>query len=233
MLAQRRGFRRITGLLRQLQRRVFQTRDANFTSFDKYARFGPYHWKHLTDVPEYGLRLQQIRQFLEPGGSVIDLGCGDGACMYALADHCSEIVGIDADYDGIKWARTMLQQHEVANSRCFQLALSSCCLERLGRSTPFDAAYCLDVIEHLPNAEELLHVVHRTVRPGGQVVIGTPVYCGDSFVSRYHVREFSTTQLRELATTAIEIQAHVLGPMTRQDGTIHTEGYQLLFGTKR
>lgn len=207
--------------MRFLSRSRRQTRDPNFIGFDKYRRQGAYHWAELSRNEEYAGKAALIEGYVNPGDTCLDLGCGDGAYVFRLSTRASEVVGIDADFDAIHLATTELKKHGATNARCHQLPLSAVSKSNLDNTAGFDVVYSMDVIEHLPNPAELLTVARDVVRPGGLIIIGTPLYIRDDLVSPYHVKEFNRDEISSLVGQHLPLTEELLIPNKRLDGKVY------------
>jgi SAM-dependent methyltransferase len=96
----------------------------------------------------------------EPGRRLLDLGCGDGRVMAAVAATGAEPVGCDVSRDLAGRAAAI---GPVVVAR----------LPDLGwlRPESLDGAYAVLVIEHLPDAAALFSATARVVRRGGDLVL--------------------------------------------------------------
>ena len=207
--------------------------DPNFIGFDKYRRDGAYHWVELVESDDYRGKIEVVGRYATPADRCLDIGCGDGAYAYALSRHVASVVGVDADYDAVKLANRELRRRAVANVTCHQMVIADVTLAAVGRSEPFDLVYSMDVIEHLPEPEQLLERTVSVVAPTGYVVIGTPLYLGEALLSPYHVREFGRDELLALVDPWLDLtDVHVL-PMRRLDGVVHDEGFVVAVGRTR
>ncbi len=207
--------------------------DPNFIGFDKYRRDGAYHWVELAESDDYRGKIEVVGRYATPADRCLDIGCGDGAYAFALSQHVTAVVGIDADYDAVKLANRELQRRAVANVTCHQMVIADLKLAAVGMSAPFDLVYSMDVIEHLPEPEQLLERAVSVVAPTGYVVIGTPLYLGEALLSPYHVREFRRDELLALVDPWLDLtDVHVL-PMRRLDGVVHDDGFVVAVGRAR
>lgn len=103
---------------------------------------------------------------LEGIRSVCDLGCGNGHLSGALANLGFQVTGIDASASGIAIARRAYPRVE------FVEAL----IDRELSLGQFDLVVSSDVIEHLYRPSDLLETAHALLKPGGQILIGTPYH---------------------------------------------------------
>ena len=103
---------------------------------------------------------------LEGVRSICDLGCGNGHITGRLAQLGYEVTGVDASPSGIAIARRAYPNVE------FVEALIGGEL-RLGQ---FDLVVSSDVIEHMYRPSDLLEAAHTLLKPGGQILLGTPYH---------------------------------------------------------
>jgi 2-polyprenyl-3-methyl-5-hydroxy-6-metoxy-1,4-benzoquinol methylase len=95
-----------------------------------------------------------------PAGKVVDVGCFDGFLLRQLPDRYSRY-GIEPSSAAERAAENGIA---IIGSGFDSL------LEHEGR---FDAAVCVDVMEHVVEPSTLLRTLLRAVRPGGMVIVGT------------------------------------------------------------
>lgn len=114
-------------------------------------------------------RRQALVYLARPGGRLLEIGCGQGEVLAALAPHFDEIVG--TEISPIRAERARIGLAHVPN----------CCildepLERLAETTnpPFDCIVWADVIEHIVDVVSAMHTLASLSRPGTQLVTVTP-----------------------------------------------------------
>jgi 2-polyprenyl-3-methyl-5-hydroxy-6-metoxy-1,4-benzoquinol methylase len=107
-------------------------------------------------------------QLIDPRGlRVLDLGCGGGHNGALLKKAgAREVVGVERDPGAAQEARTRLD-------RVIECDLTRLDTAELG-DEPFDAVLASDVLEHLPDAEDVLARAVARLRPGGAVVLSLP-----------------------------------------------------------
>ena len=131
-------------------------------------------------------------------GRVLDLGCGTGHSYEELAPR--ETVGVD-----VAAAALAGQDREtvVADMRRLPFAAGA-----------FASVVSIQSIEHVPDPERVLAVVHRVLAPGGRAIFVTPnrLTFGrpDEIIDPYHYVEFDADQLRRLAAAYFD-EVEVLG----------------------
>jgi 2-polyprenyl-3-methyl-5-hydroxy-6-metoxy-1,4-benzoquinol methylase len=98
--------------------------------------------------------------------SICDLGCGNGHISGRLAALGYHVTGVDASASGIQIARRAYPDVR------FIEAL-------IGRELnvgQFDLVVSSDVIEHLYRPSDLLEAALSLLKPGGQILLGTPYH---------------------------------------------------------
>jgi ubiquinone/menaquinone biosynthesis C-methylase UbiE len=108
---------------------------------------------------------------LEPGHAVLDLGCGPGADLPAMADAVTlsgRVVGVDIDPRMAEAASTRLREHPQV-----EVLLGD------GHALPFeddtfDRARMDRALQHVADPAAVLAELLRVLRPGGLLRIGEP-----------------------------------------------------------
>ena len=114
----------------------------------------------------------------------------------------------------------------------------------------FDTVCNFEVLEHMdePDQHRLLKCMRRCVKPGGTLIISTPVRAASGYQARNHIREVTIPEMRELLEDAgwevvkrygtygditklrkaalEEGLAHDEGDSTRMDGNAHRQTMQ-------
>jgi 2-polyprenyl-6-hydroxyphenyl methylase/3-demethylubiquinone-9 3-methyltransferase len=95
---------------------------------------------------------------------VLDLGCGDGTHLHALADRIGSGIGVDLSPRMIQRARRQMKHPA--------LAFRTGDAERLASipSASVDVVFCVGVLEHLLRPRRALQQVARVLRPSGRFV---------------------------------------------------------------
>jgi SAM-dependent methyltransferase len=126
-------------------------------------------WERLPEElepPDRDARLHFLREHIQAGEQVLDLGCGDGWMT-------AEIVRLGAQAIGIEVAEAAVQR---AMRRHPGLAFG---LAPIGGPLPlednrFDAVWSSEVIEHVTDTGRWLSEVRRVLRPQGRLLLTTP-----------------------------------------------------------
>jgi len=166
--------------------------------FNKYKKKGAYHWEDAKrSIFKFNAhqeaRFEWILRCLDDvkGKTVLDVGCGDGALTYRIAERGADIIGIDNSEEGIKLAKEIFNKKKMPAN----FILASAYNMPL-KNNSIDCAVLSDVIEHVREPERLLKEIKRLLRNNGKLVISTPYRFGELLWDKYHVREYYPSELR-------------------------------------
>ncbi|HYP16459.1 MAG TPA: class I SAM-dependent methyltransferase [Opitutus sp.] len=121
-----------------------------------------------------------LMERLERGIDVLDLGCGRGIALAAMARRFpkSRFVGIDFSAEAIAWARQQVQQDGLSNLRYEILDAA-----KLKAEAAFDFIVTFDAIHDQARPDVVLGHIARALRPDGvylmQDIHGSSSHAGD------------------------------------------------------
>lgn len=97
---------------------------------------------------------------------VLDIGCGQGYFTIPVAKRCEQIVGFDLSSANVENAIRHAARHNLTNAIFRQSDLFDFVPE-----SPFDVAYAVTVLMHIPDIEKALLKISTFLKPGGHFLI--------------------------------------------------------------
>lgn len=118
--------------------------------------------------------LMQMGLTFSRSDQVLDIGCGDGAFARLVAEESgATVIGIDASANAILRARVNNNHPKVTYLRSTECKNLPIMASRPEFKSGFDKITILGVIEHLPNASEMLNQASAALKPNGLLAIVT------------------------------------------------------------
>jgi len=180
-------------------------------------QLGAMHAESFATDPKHLLftlaRYHFVARVLCGYGRVLEIGCGDGTGAHLVVKSVGELVGIDREpspnYPGV------FVQVDLLDGEC-GLGAYIC-------GGNFDAAFMLDVLEHIPPKKEraVLSDVCVNLKPHGVMIVGMPSLESQPYASelsrRHHVNCKTESGLRDT------MRAHFdnVFCFAMQDATLH------------
>ncbi|MCK1511098.1 class I SAM-dependent methyltransferase [Bradyrhizobium sp. 190] len=142
------------------------TSDARFwdRSSRKYAR------SRIADPNGYERTLERARAHLQPGDSVLELGCGTGTTALRLADGVRSYLATDISGGMIAIAEEKLAAESIP-ALSFRTATAE---ELVHEESRFDAILGFNYLHLVRNVPGTLRSIHVLLKPGGLFISKTP-----------------------------------------------------------
>jgi 2-polyprenyl-3-methyl-5-hydroxy-6-metoxy-1,4-benzoquinol methylase len=160
-----------------------------------------------TDPRRLGILLARYKfcaKMLTGKARVLEAGCGDSFGTNVVLQEVASVHGIDFDPVFVDWCRDQAKR-EALNATYEVVDLT---VDR--PSGEFDAAYSLDVIEHIERSREdsFMENLCAVMRPNGVVIIGTPNETAAPYASEWsqrgHINLKGHVELRDLMSRYFE-----------------------------
>jgi SAM-dependent methyltransferase len=122
------------------------------------------YWRRIDPTPDLN------------GARVLDLGCGHGVLTVDLAQRgASEVLGLDLDTEAISFAGDYVPAEYPSIREKVRFVAHD--IADLSGSDRFDYVFSKDAFEHILDLEGVVSHIHRLLKPGGQLILGTsPLY---------------------------------------------------------
>ncbi len=98
---------------------------------------------------------------------LLDIGCGPGHLAKTIRESISQI-----EIHGIDFSRVAIEHAKTTLDECWCLNLDTDDIPA-GRDS-YDAIVCLEVLEHVYDADHILHEIRRVLKPNGRILISVP-----------------------------------------------------------
>jgi len=154
---------------------------------DKLISDNPIHQRLLK---AYMAAISQVK------GHLLEIGCGEGRGVEVLLDQIKSYHGIDQHEELVN----MLQQKfpELTFEQANIPPLSTI------ESNTYDSVISFQVIEHIKDDLLFLKEIYRVLKPGGRAIISTPNIKHTLSRNPWHIREYTSVQLTELAQSVFD-----------------------------
>lgn len=105
---------------------------------------------------------------------VLEMGCGTGGLLLAIAPHCQHYAGTDFSAESLRYLRRILPDHGLTSER---VSLRQCAADQAQGFEPasFDVVVLNSVAQYFPGVDYLFAVLEsalRLLRPGGRIFLG-------------------------------------------------------------
>lgn len=115
----------------------------------------------------------------DPGGRVLEVGCGTGHWLRMLADRGIRVAGVDPSWNMLDYARVQAAGAALARGRAEQLPWAD---------DAFDRLFCINALHHFEDKAMFFGEARRVLAPGGQMMtIGLDPHAG---VDRWYIYEY-------------------------------------------
>ena len=112
--------------------------------------------------------------YIEPGQTVLDLGCGSGTFTIAMAKMVGEsgrVIAVDLQDEMLQ----MVKQKAVKEGLDSRITTHKSAPDGIGVSDKVDFALAFYMIHEVPDADAFLMEVARLLKPSGKLLIAEPL----------------------------------------------------------
>lgn len=117
----------------------------------------------------HGRRFAAVRSVVEDAANVLDVGSADGVFSHVIAEsvHARALTGVEVLGSSVQWANERWKDSGMK----FQVADAH---KLPFPDGTFDAAFCLEMLEHVESPETVLREMKRVLKKGGYIVLLVP-----------------------------------------------------------
>jgi len=130
----------------------------------------PHHLMHK--------KMVRVLKHIQPGDTLLDVGCGIGEFIVRLQDRFHTLVGVDISQPEIEFAKKRIGNSPNVFLHCGELESFHFPDEH------FDVCLCLDVLEHVSTVFPLLQEIYGILRTHGDLIVTVPNWY-DIIVSKF------------------------------------------------
>ncbi len=141
------------------------------------------------------IRYALARQFIGRDWTVADVACSSGYGTSLLARSAKSAIGIDYSQEVIDYANAHYAAKTITFIRHDAESLSLV-LNNL------DMVVSFETIEHVPRPAKFLSECHKSLKPGGLLMLSTPNKTYSEGTNKFHISEMTPQQLLGLLGAA-------------------------------
>jgi SAM-dependent methyltransferase len=143
------------------------------------------------------LILWALRKYFPSASTLFEIGCGNGYVLSCVAQAFPslELSGSELYLQGLAYASKRMEKVQLMQMDARHLPFES----------EFDVIGAFDALEHIQEDEKVLAEIHRSLKPGGGLLLTVPQHAflwsyADQFAG--HARRYSSEELRRKVRNA-------------------------------
>lgn len=149
---------------------------------------------------------------IRPADRVIELGCGPGVAVAALADRATRGLVVGVDHSEVVIAQARRRNTDAIREGRVRLIHAP--VERLpAADVPFDAALAVNTVGMWPEPVSRLRAIGRQLRPGGRIALVSQPRCpGATAATTAAAGDRLAAQLSDAGFTIVRVETLDLDP---------------------
>ena len=150
---------------------------------------------------KYRVGLLKKETLIRKSDEILEICCGPGDHIIALADFARRGVGIDFSPEMIQVANKRILKNELPERLVFQVD-DATKLDSLDNES-FDIVICVGSLEHIPDKTSVIESVYRVLKPSGRFVCltvngGYLWYTGIAPILNFNTHHFSSDKFLKI-----------------------------------
>jgi len=167
-------------------------------------------------------RYKFVAKMLSGKQRVLEIGCGDAFGTRIVLQEVGSICAVDFDPVFVKDVQTRMERRWK-----FECRVHDMCTQPM--KEPFDAAYALDVLEHIPQPDEqrfMRHIVQSLEDPG-VLILGTPSIQSQVYASNASKEGHVNCKDHEQLKALMQAYFYDVFLFSMHDEVVHTGFYPM------
>ena len=112
-------------------------------------------------------------QYVQPGMTVLDVGCGAGfssLCLARLVGEKGRVIAVDLQQEMLD----MVQKRSIKAGLADLIEIRRCQAETIGVDETVDFVNAFWMVHEVPDTRKFLNQVHSILKPGGNLLVAEP-----------------------------------------------------------
>ena len=191
-------------------------------SFEKYDKSGAYHWKQISKsikhrdsrtVARYRKITELVKTNLPAGDNLlcVDLGAGECALSNLLSRELTKgkirFMAIEMEKDAVEIAKKLVPHIDIRQGDVTNTGI---------QENSADILVSSEVIEHVNDPSLMVSEAKRILKPGGILVLSTPVRISEKPKDPHHIKEFFPEEFETFLKNYFnDVKIHQINPLAR------------------
>jgi len=142
----------------------------NKALYDK-TKVGYYHEAMLKGKPVqrfwHRAKFATASEMIDQNKEILDAACGPGSLFYIMKKPMKKYIGMDLAESQVKYAKKIFPKASYVVGDIYKIPF---------KEKSFDYIVMLELIEHLPENEEVFKQTRKLLKSDGKLIISTPNY---------------------------------------------------------
>lgn len=186
-------------------------------------------WGYYDDPKRLAFTLSRykfVSKMLEGRKNVVEVGCGDGFASRIVVQAVGKLTALDFDADFVACAKEIMSDRWPFEVREHDILDGPIPIPADG---PYDAAYSLDVMEHIPEDKEHIYLqnIAAALDKNGVLIVGMPSLQSQAYASAHSKAGHVNCKDQRDLKKSLERAFHNVFTFSMNDEVVHTGYHQM------